>query len=88
MITLISGLLAAIFALISLAAHFFEKSQQSQAMVQNQAVKDQISANDAKILANQQQAAAIQQETEQKEKDETNESILKDLNGASNTPKS
>jgi len=87
MISLVSGLLAVIFALISLAAHFWTKSQQTTLQVENQAVKDQISTNDAKIQANQQSAAEIAAQTAQKEQNETNQQILDGIN-SSNTPKS
>jgi hypothetical protein len=86
MITLITGLGALILALISVISFLFKKNQASQATAGNQAVVNQVGANDAQIAANQAAAAALAAQTAAQEKGETNESIISDLN--SNTPKS
>ena len=86
MITLLTGLGALILALISVISFLFKKNQDSSTTAGNQAVKDQVSANDAQIAANQAAAAVLAAQTEAQEKGETNESIISDLN--SNTPKS
>lgn len=80
MITLVAGFLSVIFALISLVAHFWTKSQGTELQVQNQAVKDQVSANDKQIQTNADQAAQIAAQTKQEEANETNQSILDNLN--------
>lgn len=85
MITLVAALLSVIFALIAALAHFFEKSGQTTSTQANQAVVNQICANDAKIQTNTDAINAEKASVTQKEAGETNDSILSDLN--SNTPK-
>jgi hypothetical protein len=85
MITMVAGLLAVIFALIAALAHFFEKGEASATSQANQAVKDQVSVNDAKIQANQTAAAQIAAQTAQTEAGETNDQVLTGIN---NLPKS
>lgn len=80
MLTLLAGLLSAVFALLALAAHFYERLQNSEAINSNQGVKDQLNTLDAKILGNQALIDAEKQALAEKEKNVTNQNIIDDLN--------
>jgi len=80
MLTLLAGLLSVIFALIALVAHFFGKSQTADALLKNNGVKDQLNALDGQISKNQGLIDAEKQNVKDKEANETNDSILNDLN--------
>jgi hypothetical protein len=84
MITLVAGLLSVIFALVAVLAHLFEKSGSTTTTTQNQAVVNQVNANDAQIQVNQAAIDAEKTTVKQKEQGETNDSILSGLN---NPPK-
>lgn len=72
------GLLAAIFATL----FFWEKSKEStsEALLKNNEVKNQLNDLDQQIAKNQGLINAEQQAVKDKETNETNDSILNDLN--------
>lgn len=72
------GLLAAIFA----ALFFWEKSKEStsEALLKNNDVKNQLNDLDGQIAKNQGQIDAEKEILKKKETNETNDSILNDLN--------
>ena len=80
MVTLVCGLLSGIFALIAILAHVFEKNGTSSTTASQNAVTSQLSAIDAKITANNNQAAQVAAQTAAQEQGETNASILQDIN--------
>lgn len=80
MITILAGLGSVILALIAFISHLESKNASLQAEKENQGVKDQITTNDAKIKANLDAIEAEKTALAEKEKNETNQSILDDLN--------
>lgn len=72
------GLLAAVFA----ALFFWEKSKEStsEALLNNNDVKNQLNDLDQQIAKNQGQIDAEKEIVKEKEANETNDSILNDLN--------
>lgn len=80
MITLGAALISIIFALISLISYLLTKKADSTTTAQNKAVKDQVSSNDAKIQANQNAINTEKAALADKEKNETNDSIISDFN--------
>lgn len=86
LLTLLAGLLSVIFALLAVVAHLFDKGKVTDALLNNNTVKDQLNTLDAKILGNQAQIDAEKSNLAAKEQGETNDSILSSIN--SNIPKS
>lgn len=84
MLTLLTAIGSIIFALLSVISFLFNKNKALGAQNQEQVVKDQLNALDAKILGNQAAIDQVKSQTAEKEKGETNESIINDLN---NPPK-
>lgn len=86
MITLLTAVGSLILALISVISYLWTKNRNQATLNQNQGVKDQINTIDATIAGNQAQITQEQQNLANKEKGETNDSILSSIN--SNAPKS
>lgn len=84
MLTLLATLASVIFALLALAAHFYERMKTGEAIASNQGVKDQLNALDGQMAKNQGLIDAEKQNLAEKEKNETNQDVL---NGINNIPK-
>jgi len=80
MITLFTAIGSLILALLSVISYLFNKNKTLAGQAQENTVKAQVNANDAQIKANQDQIQQIKDQTAAQEKNETNDSILNDLN--------